>query len=550
MNTKIVGGSLLALLSIAVGAAISYRFLAPFDNDRVHVELELLNGDAILDWDQTFRIVISNDSDHPVRIWSPDCLLGWRQFNVVFRSLRSGKSFVSSPSTQAIKSMSAIEGSVEFQHSSIIEIQPHDRFAFERSISQIAWGESLPSPNTNENFDVLVRFETERTLESRVAEVWSGATESGPQEVKFVAEKLKTPNDLLKNGFTSSAIQMMSRNPELIDQPGEHEMTPLHVSIANGQFAVVKWLLDRGVDVNRVCYNRYTPILLAEDPEIVQLLLARSPDLTLKGGLEDHTILQKAALRKRESSNSEDREKWGRIASLVMEAGAAYDPLSSIYLSDFAQLHSSLTKAPELATSDESESLLRVAARLGEFEVCEFLITRYQVDVDDRNRSWGTPIFIEALPFPNILKLLIDHGVDLKAPVRPDLLFDEKFLVRRPTAIHYAVGNGLPESVQMLLDAGLKVVSSDEQGMTEARDMTPIELAVAMEKTAALDVMLNHRAFLSVPVEVRQSILNAALKLSTGSKVSDESEKCRIVSRLLTAGARPMQAMSAEIESY
>ena len=102
----------------------------------------------------------------------------------------------------------------------------------------------------------------------------------------------------------------------------------------------------------------------------------------------------------------------------------------------------------------------------------------------------------------------------------------------------------------MLLDAGLKVVSSDEQGMTEARDMTPIELAVAMEKTAALDVMLNHRAFLSVPVEVRQSILNAALKLSTGSKVSDESEKCRIVSRLLTAGARPMQAMSAEIESY
>src|SRR5207249_3435227 len=76
-----------------------------------------------------------------------------------------------------------------------------------------------------------------------------------------------------------------------------------------------------------------------------------------------------------------------------------------------------LVKSPALADDFQGESPLRVAASRGHFEICKYLLDNFRVDVNDFKRGNGYPIIKEALAYPKIVRLLIEHGADLKTRI-------------------------------------------------------------------------------------------------------------------------------------
>ncbi len=65
----------------------------------------------------------------------------------------------------------------------------------------------------------------------------------------------------------------------------KEDRTPLHVASQNGHLDVIRWLLDRGADVNALEVNGKTPLSLALDEgkiEASRLLLERGADANLR----------------------------------------------------------------------------------------------------------------------------------------------------------------------------------------------------------------------------------------------------------------------------
>ena len=100
-----------------------------------------------------------------------------------------------------------------------------------------------------------------------------------------------------------------------------------------------------------------------------------------------------------------------RVVYEYLNAGQL-DAFMAIHLDDLAALKAILMQSPELADNFEGQSLLRTAAKLGRLSMCEYLVKEFKVDVNDFKRGVGYPIVKEAVLYPRIVKLLIDHGAN------------------------------------------------------------------------------------------------------------------------------------------
>ncbi len=75
----------------------------------------------------------------------------------------------------------------------------------------------------------------------------------------------QSPNTLLRDGTPQDrqkAIEMMTEDPKWVTRRDSESQTPLHVAAQFNHTEVVKWLLDKGADVNAQAYNRFTPLHL------------------------------------------------------------------------------------------------------------------------------------------------------------------------------------------------------------------------------------------------------------------------------------------------
>jgi len=54
-------------------------------------------------------------------------------------------------------------------------------------------------------------------------------------------------------------------------------------------------LIDNGADVNALAINNRTPLHEAENPAVIELILAKHPDLTIRDPALDEPVLLRAA---------------------------------------------------------------------------------------------------------------------------------------------------------------------------------------------------------------------------------------------------------------
>jgi ankyrin repeat protein len=348
-----------------------------------------------------------------------------------------------------------------------------------------------------------------------------------------------TPHEYLERGEPEKAIETMAADPKWITVLDESERMPLHVASWYGPPSAVEWLLEHGADVDTPDTFGLTPLHYAQDPAIVRLLLARKADLTVRGN-RDRTPPQHAAWRFAEASDK-DRERWQQIVAIYEEAMGGKDLTMAVILGDIARVKEILSKSPELADDPEGESLLRIAVSRGNFEICRYLLEEHRVDVDDWERGHGYSILKVALSRPDIVRLLIRHGADLKT--RLTLRLDRSGywpIGDGATALHYAARDGHTETIRLLIDSGVDIGAAAHRHWEANDDQSALEIASANGNFGNVEAIVSHPLFDAVSPDRRQAHLDSAFLFSlfrAGSEPGRDHQK--ITQLLLQKGANP-----------
>ncbi|MEO1617271.1 MAG: ankyrin repeat domain-containing protein [Planctomycetota bacterium] len=361
----------------------------------------------------------------------------------------------------------------------------------------------------------------------------------------------QTPHRLLWDGTPGegkTALKIMMKDPSWVTKRDSDSRTPLHVAARFNHIDVVKWLLKNGADVDAQAYNRFTPLHLTKNPEIVKLILEKNPDLTLKS--VSGTALQGAIDDLRHYTNISNRGesvKQGanalrKIVALYVEhLGDDIDLVSAVRLGRLDTVRKIVANDPAAAHGEKyGPNPLREAANWGRIEICKFLVEEHKVDVDDFDGGTGYPIMKAALKYPEIVKYLIENGADLKTRITWKggrtgvwIIGDDA------TALHFAARDGVPETVKILLDAGVDPFATAHDSFDEGKKQTALEVAAYFGKTDNALSILDHPTFKNADPKLRKQSLNESLRVGSSSSwlAFEAQDRSELLDALLMNGA-------------
>lgn len=479
----------------------------------VRLEVDRKWPEARVYYDAPVTVVLRNESDQAIRIWDLDTKRGQGQISFEFADPKTGKT--ASARWREIND-DAYWKALSQNHRSrpaAIEIAARGETKYEIVLGNFAWGErawtGLPSPNGKEPYQVTARF---ANADNSQPGIWTGSVKSAAVSAVFLAPLHSTPHDYLRSHFADKAIELMAADKKLIDARNKDGCQPLHEAARYGPPAAVAWLLEHGANVNAVAYNKFTPLHLADDPEIVRLILQRKPDLTRRDA-SDETPLQQAADRFVTARSASERERWGQIVKQLMDAMGGADLRSAIMLGDGEQVKATLTKSPKLADDFQDASPLRTAACYGQLEICRYLLDNFKVDVNDWERGVGYPIIKEALPHAKIVELLIDRGADLKKRISWQGGFTGRWLIGQgATLLHHAAADGTPETIKLLIDHGVEIDAIDHPLFSKEENQTALEIASLVHRTENARAIVSHPKFAQIEKVKKQAMLDKCLR--------------------------------------
>ena len=508
----------------------------------VQLELELQKDVPTIFYDQPFRVVLINNSERAIRVRNPRTQAGDFQVMLRFTNPLTGETLV--------VRKQRIENADDWRANSddftpgteTVEIASHESLTSEIWLSEIqgerTWS-ALPDPLACERYLVEAQFESDPETTAESITVWAGKSLSDAVSARFVAQKIKTPHHCLCNGFPTAAIRLMTTDPKWIGACDKSQCTPLHHAARYGHVDVVQWLLEHGADVNAIAYNGFTPLHLTDHLEVIELILRHKPDLTIRS--MGATPLQHASEKQVEARGALQKEKWRRIVNAYLTAGTDYDAITAIRLNDFDRLKAILKESPQLADNFDDESLLRTAASLGRLEMCEYLIGDFRVDIDDFERGVGFPIIKTAVEFPQVVKLLIAHGADLKTRITWRGGQSGVWIIGDDaTVLHHAAVGGVPETITQLIDGGIDVFAEAKVHHAPDWKQTALEVAAFFGKAANAEAIVKHPKFDTAAPELRQQLLDKCLlKGAAPSWLARDAQRPQLVQVLLEKGANP-----------
>ena len=356
----------------------------------------------------------------------------------------------------------------------------------------------------------------------------------------------------------------MQQDAEWVHRRNNSQETPLHVAAAREQLEVTKWLLDNGANVNATAYNGFTPLHLVDEPEVVELILEYKPNLSIANRVQGQTPLQEAVEALSRARTDEARANWKKITELYLAAGAEYDLLTAIELDDLEQVKKLYASGDtDVDHGYHNQSPLRRAASLGHLEICKYLIRERDIDdVDQFEGGNGYPIIMNALPHSQVVKLLIDNGADLETRITwwggrtgVWIIGDEA------TALHFAADKGVPETITLLIDAGVDIFASTEDKFGEKpHEQTALDVAAIFGMGENAKAIVTHPKFLAADAALQQKVLDRCLLSGASpSWLARDADRPRLVEVLLKAGANanvthedgatPLQIAARDISS-
>jgi ankyrin repeat protein len=291
------------------------------------------------------------------------------------------------------------------------------------------------------------------------------------------------PHDCLDEGLPDRALEIMRADKAWLVKKNRHDETPLHIAVRKGYTDVIRWLLENGADPNAVCYNGFTPLHVANDPEIVKLLIDHKAQLNAKDAFARSTLEEVTAgyaHLARIPGSTKERNQQQRIIRMLLAAGAEYDLHPAIYLDDIARVRVLSTNKEQV----RDREAMWIAVSHGRTHIVKLLLDR-GADPEDADFG-GLPLSDFATEYPDILKLLVNAGANPKAILD---YHGMGFGPQGSTLLHEAADKGSIESAKLLLSYGLDVNARDK-----GYGRTPLHVAVVANHTDVAELLLKHGA--------------------------------------------------------
>jgi ankyrin repeat protein len=454
MNYSLAASTLLALLALVPpieGADDSSRR----DLSAIIVAGRDKSGTLTIDRHGTFKVVFTNRSAEPIRLWEEQCQEGYETLSFDTEDSSGFRSWM--------HKRPAHPWDWKDHPLKTITVLPGASTAWDVSPSAI-WGErvwkGVPEPNTEKMVTLTAILEIKATDAGREHGVWTGRVTSEPIKVLVVDTKLRTPHDYLWADCPKQALGIIQADRAWIMKRDDMERTPLHLAARLGFVEVARWLLLHDAEVNARAYNRFTPLLYTKHPEIVKLLLEHKADVNAKNA-SGRTALEEAAsdyaYLERAPTRPPSKENARAITKMLLAAGAEYDIRSACYLDDFERVRALVADK----TQARDKAALLCAATSGRAKIVKLLLDN-GADPEDADYG-GLTISYFALDHPDILKLLFDAGANPRVRVE---YHGNGQGPQGSTLLHEAVEKGNLETVKLLVSKGLDVKLRDSSGAT------------------------------------------------------------------------------------
>lgn len=176
----------------------------------------------------------------------------------------------------------------------------------------------------------------------------------------------------IMDGKEDEVRRKITKYPSLLELPytERSKVLPLHHAVQYSSPELVKFMVDKGAEINATCYNNFTALHLCKSSEAAKILLEAGADTTVIDSW-GKTALQFSALSGRTD-----------VAEAMIEAGANLDLLTATALG-MTEKATKMAKAdPKLLESPgpsqhvlhRNESPLGIAASKGNLELVKLFV--------------------------------------------------------------------------------------------------------------------------------------------------------------------------------
>jgi ankyrin repeat protein len=228
-------------------------------------------------------------------------------------------------------------------------------------------------------------------------------------------------HDAASEGDLVKIQTLVSGNPNLADSADDKGSTPLHLASSKGHLEVVKFLVEKGADIEAVNGRGFTPLQLAaygRHREVVEFLLEKGANIDAKNKSNEMTALDFSLLKEIQVHKLD-------IAPFLISKGAQFD----------------VNKKNQMGLTP-----LDLAIVFGYTEAVEYLMS-LGADINYTGRGGMTPLASAiSRGRPEIAKLLLERGADVNAPDQEG-----------NPPVYMAVEKGQADIVGMLLDKGVNM---------------------------------------------------------------------------------------------
>lgn len=249
---------------------------------------------------------------------------------------------------------------------------------------------------------------------------------------------------------------------------GLEGMTPLHFAAAYGQIPTVKFLLDRGADVNRQTKTGSYPLhMLEHESQADPVETTERPTWPARNRVETARLLLAA-------------DANGNHSGVQCRNGDGWTPLHSAALFGDANLAAFLLDRGATASPRDlfGNSPLHFAAHLGDEAMVRLLLAR-GADPSGRNDTDCTPLHLAVKArHMDAVALLLDAGANLP-PGQADV---NAAGPDGATPLHLAVRNRDENMIRFLLKGGADKHRKDARGYTPLDRAKQDDLDVPFEK--------------------------------------------------------------------